>query len=287
MTTLRVIILGDIVGRSGRQAVAQQLPIIRKQYEPDLVIANAENAANGTGLTPELFRKLRDAGVDAMTLGDHVYKKQQIVTVLDQESVITRPANLPAKARGKRWMSLSTPKGNVYVITVLGRIFMNLPAADPFVTVDEIIASLPEKNPMVIVEIHAEATSEKQAMGWYLNGRAAVVFGTHTHVATADARILAPHVGPSAQQQGGTAFGGTAYITDLGMCGPQESVLGRQVAPVLAHMTTAMPAPFDVAEGDPRVCGVFVEIDAQTRRARAIERIEFKADPTKPPFTAV
>jgi len=260
---------------------------IRQRYQPDLVIANAENAANGSGLTPELYRKLCQAGVDGMTLGDHIYKKQQIVTVLEQESNITRPANLPAGAKGKRWMKLQSPRGSIYVVTLLGRIFMNLPAADPFVTIDEILATLPEKDAIVLVEIHAEATSEKQAMGWYLNGRVAAVVGTHTHVATADTRILAPQAGPSAQQKAGGMLTGTAYMTDLGMCGPQESVLGRQIAPVLTHMTTSMPAPFDVAEGDPRVCGIFVEIDLKTRLACAVERIELAADPTKPPFTAV
>jgi metallophosphoesterase (TIGR00282 family) len=287
MTTLRIVMLGDIVGRPGRQAVAQQMATIRQRYQPDLVIANAENAANGSGLTPELYRKLCQAGVDGMTLGDHIYKKQQIVTVLEQESNITRPANLPAGAKGKRWMKLQSPRGSIYVVTLLGRIFMNLPAADPFVTIDEILATLPEKDAIVLVEIHAEATSEKQAMGWYLNGRVAAVVGTHTHVATADTRILAPQAGPSAQQKAGGMLTGTAYMTDLGMCGPQESVLGRQIAPVLTHMTTSMPAPFDVAEGDPRVCGIFVEIDLKTRLACAVERIELAADPTKPPFTAV
>jgi len=286
MTTLRVVMLGDIVGRPGRQAVAQQMEAIRQRYQPDLVIANAENAANGSGLTPELYRKLCQAGLDGMTLGDHIYKKQQIVSVLEQENNITRPANLPANAKGKRWMKLQTPRGSLYVITVLGRIFMNLPAADPFVTLDELLATLPDKDAMVLVEVHAEATSEKQAIGWYLNGKVAAVVGTHTHVATADARILSRQAGPSSQQKVGGMQAGTAYMTDLGMCGPQESVLGRQIAPVLTHMTTAMPAPFDVAEGDPRVCGVFIEIDVKSRLAVAIERIEYVADNSKPPFTA-
>lgn len=287
MEMLGVIYLGDIVGRSGRQAVAQQLPAIRQKYQPDLVIANAENAANGSGLTPELFRKLQAAGIDAMTLGDHVYKKQQIAHVLETEACIVRPANLPSAAKGKRWMTLPTPKGNVHVLLVLGRIFMNMPAADPFVTAQEIIAQLPEKNPMVILEAHCEATSEKQALGWHFNNRVAAVIGSHTHVATADARILPSHAGHAAARRPTGSVTGTAYITDMGMCGPHESVLGRAIEPVLKHMTTAMPAPFDVAEGDPRVNGVYLKIDPATGLTAHIERVEFAADPAKPPFTAV
>ncbi len=268
---------GDIVGGPGRRAVAQLLPELRTAYQPDIVLANAENAANGSGLTPDLFRRIAVSGVDAMTLGDHVYKKAEIVATLETAPNLIRPANLPAGAKGRRWMKVDPMKDGqvnrdlppLYVFTVLGRIFMNLPAGDPFVTVDEILAGLPQKDPLVLVEVHAEATSEKQALGWYLDGRAAAVVGTHTHVATADARVLP---------------GGTAYQTDLGMCGPMTSILGRSIAPVLTHMTTAMHAPYDVAEGDPRVNGVFIEIDPVSRRATAIERFERKANVNAAPF---
>jgi len=274
---IRIVMLGDIVGRPGRQAVAQQIPVIREKWKPDLILANAENAANGTGITPEHYRKLRDAGLAGMTLGDHAYKKVHIVETLERESDIIRPANFPAGARGKGWMRVPFPAGSaaagrsLFVITVLGRIFMNPPVDDPFATVERILRELPEKDPIVLVEIHAEATSEKQAVGWQFNGRVSAVVGTHTHVPTADARILNL---------------GTAYITDLGMCGPQESILGRDIDRVLTYMLTTMPAPFDVAEGDPRVCGVMIEIDEKNRKATAIERIELKADPNGPPFTA-
>lgn len=282
---LRVVMLGDIVGRPGRLAVAQQMPAIRQRWRPDLVIVNAENAANGTGLTPELYRKICEAGVDGVTLGDHVYKKRQITSVLEREGNIIRPANLPVGAVGRPWMRLTPPGNpnlsNVYVITVLGRLFMNLPVNDPFAIVEQMLAQLPERDPVVIVEVHAEATSEKQALGWHFNGRVAAVLGTHTHVPTADARILPPTRPGTPQRRGGTAF-----ITDLGMCGPYHSVLGRQIDPVLTHMTTAMPAPFDVAEGDPRVCGVCLEIETETRTATSIERIELSANPNVPPFTA-
>jgi 2',3'-cyclic-nucleotide 2'-phosphodiesterase len=266
---LRVVMLGDIVGQVGLAAAIGQIPVLRQRHRPHLLLANAENAANGSGLTPEQYRKLREAGIDGVTLGDHVYKKAQIVRCLETESTLIRPANLPAGAVGRTWMRLQPtaqegdpadgPLPEVFVTTVLGRVFASLPADDPFAAADRVLSQLPVIKPIVLVEIHAEATSEKQAMGWYLDGRVAAVLGTHTHVATADARVLPK---------------GTAYITDLGMTGPHESVLGRRIDRVLKHMTTAMHAPFDVADGDLRVCGVMVRIDTDTRRAVAIERIE-------------
>lgn len=286
--TLRIVFLGDIVGRPGWLAVRQQIPVIRERYAPSLILANAENAANGSGLTPELYAKIRDAGVHGMTLGDHVYRKQQIFGVLEREADIIRPANLPAGATGKRWMKLQ-PEGQgmppVYVVTLLGRLFMNLPADSPFTTIDAVLAELPEPRPIVIVEMHAEATSEKQAMGWYLNGRAAAVLGTHTHIPTNDARVLPAN--PEAQTTNRYGVGGgTAYITDLGMSGPYDSVIGRSIRRVLDHMTTGMPHPFDVAEGEPRVCGVVIDIDPSSRRAVAIEPLILKADTNAPPFVA-
>ncbi len=280
---IRLVMLGDIVGRPGRQAVAQLLPTIRNRWRADLIIANAENAANGSGLSSSLYKKLCVAGVDGITLGDHIYKRLDIVDTLESQPNITRPANLPATAKGKRWMRLEVPRVNrsVYVVTLLGRLFMhNMPADDPFATFEAVARELPEVDPIIIVEIHAEATSEKQAMGWYLNGRVSLVAGTHTHVATADARILPIHT------YGRSPAGGTAYITDLGMCGPHHSVLGRKVERVLKKMTTGMPVPFDVAEEDPRVCGVYVEIDEASGRALAIERIELAADTAAPPFAS-
>lgn len=286
---IRIMILGDIVGAPGRLAVAQQLPHLRERWAPALVLANAENVAGGSGLTPELYTKLCAAGVDGMTLGDHVYKKKQIVSVLEREANLIRPANLPAGAKGKTWMRLRAGEGagapQVYVFTLLGRLFMPLTCDEPFAAADRMLAQLPERDPIVLVEAHAEATSEKEALGWYLNGRVACVFGTHTHVPTADARLL-PHQSPGLPARAVNAHGSTAYITDLGMCGPHDAILGRRVDRVLTHMTTAMPAPFDVAEGNPRVNGIIVDIDAQTHRATHIERIDIAADVNKPPFTA-
>lgn len=262
--------LGDIVGSPGLAATIQQLPLIRDRYRPHLLLANAENAANGSGLTPDQFKRLHAAGVDGITLGDHVFKKAQIVPCLEREQTLIRPVNLPSGAAGRGVMRLKPrpqeddPPGvampDVYVTTVLGRVFASLPADDPFAAVDHVLDELPtSRHAIVVVEVHAEATSEKQALGWYLDGRVAAVLGTHTHVATADAKVLPK---------------GTAYITDLGMSGPHESVLGRRIDRVLKHMTTAMHAPFDVAEGDLRVCGVVVEIDTETGKATSIERIE-------------
>ena len=288
--SLRIVFLGDIVGGPGCKAVTQLVPVIRERWNPGLVIANAENAANGTGLTPELYKKLCGRGIDAITLGDHVYKKKQIVQALQSESNIIRPANLSGGAVGKRWMCVrpNTDNGGagpgVYVVTVLGRIFMNMPANDPFAAVDAILDEIPERDPIVIVEVHAEATSEKIAMGWHLNGRVTAVVGTHTHTPTADARILPAQVDGTGTLSPGA--GGTAYISDLGMTGPHDSVLGRRADRVVAHMTTNMPFPFDVAEGNPRVQGVVIDIDLTSKRATAIEAIDVPADVQKPPFAA-
>lgn len=273
--SIRLIMLGDIVGTPGIRAVQQLMGRIRERWRPDLVIANAENACDGSGLTPRLYAELREAGVDGMTLGDHVYRRVQIAKVLERESNIIRPANISRQAAGQRWMRLrvpgprNTPGPDVYVVTLLGRIFPTLPADDPFETIDAVLGQLPDLQPIVLVEVHAEATSEKVALAHFLDGRVAAVVGTHTHVPTADARLLTH---------------GTAFITDLGMCGPRESVIGRRIDRVLTFMTTAMPAPFDVAEGDPRINGVFLEIDPATRKATAIERIELEADPMAAPF---
>ncbi len=284
--TVRIAVLGDIVGAPGRLALAQQIDALHERWSVDLILANAENCANGSGLTPQLYRKLCDAGVDGMTLGDHVYKKKQIVSVLEQQANIIRPANLSGQAIGQGHMKLTTKSGiDVHIITLLGRLFMPIPANDPFDCVHQILAKLPKTGAIVLVEIHAEASSEKVALGWFLNGRATCVFGTHTHVATADARILpAPGSDPTLPQMGSRT--GTAYITDIGMTGAMDSVLGRRADRVVAQMTTSIPTPFDVAEINPRVNGIVLKADAESGRAISIERIELAADPTKPPFVA-
>ncbi|MEM6393610.1 MAG: TIGR00282 family metallophosphoesterase [Planctomycetota bacterium] len=287
---MRLLLLGDIVGPPGLLALRQQLPVLRDQHQPDWVIANAENAANGSGLTPELYRKLKDAGVDAMTLGDHALRKKQIFKTLQEAPDLIRPANLPAAAPGRGTMTLSKPGlPDVHVITLLGRLFMTgVQADDPFAALDRYVASLPNqgKRQVVVTEIHAEVTSEKVAMGWHASGRASVVFGTHTHIPTHDARILPAGVPGSGGPLGPPPIPHTAYITDLGMTGPYDSVLGRAVDKVLPFMTTARPQPFDVADlhAAPTVHGIAVRLDPNSGRALAIEPLAQPADVSSAPF---
>lgn len=257
---LRVLALGDIVGRPGRIVVHQKLPEVVRSKKVDLVVANGENIAGGSGITPNLFHKLRSYGVDVVTLGDHVFKRQEIAQTLVGSERIIRPANLSHQAAGKGYTIVTTAANHpVAVMNLMGRIYMNLPCDDPFAAADRIMSSLPAGVRAVVCDMHAEATSEKVGMAHHLDGRVSLVFGTHTHIPTADARILP---------------GGTAAITDVGMCGPYDSVLGRRKDRVLKFMTTNMPHNFEVATHDVRLCGVLVEIDAQTGRAQAIERVE-------------
>lgn len=284
--TLKIAILGDIVGTPGRQAAAAAVPVLREQHGAHLILANAENAANGSGLTPELYRKLSDAGIDGFTLGDHAFRKQQVYATLESEANIIRPVNLPAKARGKGTMVLtamgeSGQQHRVHVVTLIGQLFMNtMRGSDPFAAADRAIGEIKSKDPhaIVIVEMHAEATSEKVAMGWHLNGRAACVFGTHTHVPTADARLLpTPGDDESIPGQAWLGVGRTAYITDLGMTGPYDSVLGRRADRVVKHMTTSLPAAFDVAEGVGTARGIIIEVDPVNGLAVGIDTVSLPA----------
>src|SRR5438874_2111743 len=250
---LRILALGDIVGRPGRQVVHQKLPALVREKQIDLVIANAENIAGGSGITQNLFHKLRSYGVDVVTLGDHIYKKVDIVPTLQSSERIVRPANLSSQAAGRPFTVLTTNSGvPVAVFSLLGRIYINLPADDPFAAADRALNEIPRQVRICVCDIHAEATSEKVALGHWLDGRCALIFGTHTHVPTADAKILP---------------GGSAYISDVGMCGPYDSVLGRRKDKVLKYMTAQMPVPFDVATNDVRMCGLLTEIETETGRA--------------------
>jgi metallophosphoesterase (TIGR00282 family) len=273
MPTITLAFLGDIFGSPGRMAVQQQIGQLRQDHQPDLVIANAENAKSGSGLSPELYRKIRGYGIDAITLGDHVFRDREIVSILESPNEpISRPANLAAKAPGRVLIKIPpTDKRTrtVYVITVLGRIFLSLPADDPFATVDRVISQIPESNPLVIVEAHMEATSEKAALANYLDGRVSLVVGTHTHVPTADARIL-PR--------------GTGFITDVGMCGPYNSIIGRDVESVVRHMTTGVHVSYGMGSGDEAMCGVIAKIDQTTGRCIEIQRVQYDADRSKLPF---
>jgi metallophosphoesterase (TIGR00282 family) len=257
---IRILALGDVVGRPGRQVICQQLPALVRQRQIDLVVCNAENIAGGSGITTKLFHKIRSYGVDVVTLGDHVYRRPDIIMTMQNSERIVRPANLPRVAAGKPYTIVQTPSGiSVAVFNVLGRIFVNFPADDPFAAADDVIADVGNRAKVMVCDVHAEATSEKVALGHHMDGRVSLVFGTHTHIPTADAKILP---------------GGSGYISDVGMCGPYDSVLGRRKDRVLKYMTTSMQQAFEVATGDVRMCGVLGEIDADTGRCVAIERIE-------------
>jgi 2',3'-cyclic-nucleotide 2'-phosphodiesterase len=262
---IRILCLGDIVGRPGRKVVEQKLKGLVRDRKIDLVIANSENIAAGSGITTNLFHKVRAYGVDVVTLGDHAFRKADIVPTLQTSERIVRPANLAQQAAGRTHTVVTSESGvQVGIFCMLGRIFMNnLPSDDPFATADKVLRQLPTGVKVIVLDMHAEASSEKVAMGHYLDGRCSLVFGTHTHIPTADAKVLA---------------GGTAFISDLGMCGPYDSVLGRRKDKVLRFMTTSMPTQFDVATGDVRLCGALAEIDDTTGKAISIERIEVQGD---------
>jgi metallophosphoesterase (TIGR00282 family) len=255
---MRLLFIGDVVGRPGRDIVCRAVPRLVAERQLDLVIANAENAAGGSGLTPEIYRELVAAGVDGITLGDHVYRRREIIPVLERESNIVRPANLPDEAPGRVWATVTARDGTrVGIFTLLGQLFMK-PADSPFRLADRVLAALPADVKVRFLDFHAEATSEAQMMGRYLDGRVAAVLGTHTHVPTADECVFP---------------GGTAFQCDVGMTGPFESILGRRIDRVMETRLTANPTQFDVAEGDVRLCGSIVDVDATTGQATAIERV--------------
>jgi metallophosphoesterase (TIGR00282 family) len=258
---VKVLCIGDVVGRPGRRVLATQLVSVVQEHAIDAVIVNAENAAGGSGLTPQIYEKLLKYGANLITLGDHCYRKREIVPILEQADNIVRPANLSPAAAGQDFAIYRTAKGlSVAVVTLIGRIYMK-PADCPYAKIDSLLLKLREKADFVFVEMHAEATSEKRAMGYYLDGRVSGVFGTHTHVMTADAQVLPK---------------GTAYITDLGMTGAHDSVLGRKAECVIRAFRTQMPCPFELAAGDVRMSGVIVTLDSRTKLAEAIEPIQVR-----------
>lgn len=263
----RALVVGDVVGKPGRRALAAVLPGLLRTRRLDVIIVNAENAAGGSGITPPIFNEVRALGIDVVTLGDHVYRKKEIVPLLVESDRLVRPLNLPAEAAGRGWTVVESQSGFPFaVVVLLGRTFMK-PAACPFHAADEALRDIGDRARLVFVEMHAEATSERIAMGWHLDGRATAVYGTHTHVQTADERVLP---------------GGTAYISDIGMTGPHDGILGRKKEKVLSALVTGMPTHFDVALGDLRVCGAVITADTQTGRATAIERVAVPADLASP-----
>ncbi|CAI8264891.1 MAG: Uncharacterised protein [Opitutia bacterium UBA7350] len=257
-----VLFLGDIVGRPGRTFVRQRLPELRAQWEVNCVIANAENAAGGAGLTAKISEELLTSGVDAITLGDHVWDQRNFENEIHTLECVCRPANLPNNNPGRIYLVIENEGFRLGVATVLGRNFMGIKAdACPFKTSDNLLKVLKEQEncDAVFIEAHMEATSEKIALGWHLDGRAAAVIGTHTHVPTADGRIL-PR--------------GTAYLSDAGMCGSYASVLGREIEPVTASFLDGMKRRFPVAKGDVRIAGALIQIDPLTGLASSFERVE-------------
>ena len=254
----RILFIGDVVGSPGRKIVVQSLPHLRIRLGLDLVICNAENAAGGSGLTQNTYDDLREAGVDAFTLGDHAYRKDEIHNLFGRSDRLCRPANFPPEAPGPDLVMVQTRTGTpVAVFTVLGRTFMG-PADCPLRASDRILAQVGDAAKIIVCDLHAEATSEKQMIGRYLDGRVTAVLGTHTHVATADEQIFQ---------------GGTAYQSDVGMTGPYESVIGRRYDRVLTNAQTALPQHFDVATGDPRLSASLLEVDSSTGRASSIHRL--------------
>jgi 2',3'-cyclic-nucleotide 2'-phosphodiesterase len=260
---LNILCIGDIVGRPGRRIIADKLKPLVKELGIDCVIANAENAAGGSGLTPQIYDKLLRYGVNLITLGDHTYRKRDIIPTLETADNIVRPANFSASAAGRGTALYRTGKGpTVAVVALIGRLFMK--GSDcPYNAIDRILPQLRQKAEVIIVDFHAEATSEKIAMGYHLDGRVGLCFGTHTHVVTADERILPK---------------GTAYITDIGMTGAHDSVLGRGVESVLKSFRTQMPFPFEIATGDVRMNGVLVTVESNANKAERIERIRVNAE---------
>ena len=252
---VRVLLIGDIVGRPGRQIVERLLPMLRRQERLDLVVANAENAAGGSGLTPAIYAQLRQAGVDVITLGDHAYRRRELLPLLEQTDRIVRPANYPPEAPGRSWTVVETAEGiPVAIFTLLGRIFMP-PVDCPLRAADRVLAELPTQVRVILVDVHAEATSDKQLLARHLDGRVSAVLGTHTHVPTADETILP---------------GGTAFQCDVGMTGPHDSIIGRRIDRVLETVRTQRPTHFEVASQDVRLQGTIVEVDPDTGRTTAI-----------------
>ena len=255
---MRILMIGDVVGRPGRRTVGAVLPDLRRQEQVDLVVCNGENSAGGRGLTPETAEELMGYGVDVITSGNHIFHQREIISYLDQDVPVLRPLNYPAGVPGRGHTIVRVAGGmQVLVVNICGRV--NLMDLDsPFQRIDRLFRDFTTIPTIVFVDFHAETTSEKLAMGWFLDGRASAVVGTHTHVPTADARLLRH---------------GTAYVTDVGMVGPYNSILGDKIEPIVGHFLTQMPARFEVADGAVAFNSVIIDID-DTGRAHSIRRID-------------
>lgn len=254
----RILFLGDVVGEPGRKAVTDLLPRMREELQVDFAIVNGENSAAGRGITPKIAIGLMRAKADVITTGDHIWDQKEIYSFLGDEPRLLRPANYPVGTPGGGSIVLQTKKCKVGVINLQGRTFMREALENPFTAATALVDQMRQETPVIFVDFHAEATSEKVAMGWHLDGKVSAVVGTHTHVPTADERVLPQ---------------GTAFQSDAGMCGPMDSVIGSQIEPVLEKFHTQMPAKFGVARGPVRLNGALITVDAATGRAVAIERV--------------
>lgn len=258
---ITILFSGDIVGNPGRKAIRELLPVLRQRHAVDCVIANGENAAGGSGLTPDVVAELIGCGVQVLTSGDHIWRNKAVYEIISREERLLRPANYPAGAPGRGSVVITLDRGvKVGVLNLLGRVFMRL-ADCPFSAAAREIEALRAETTLIVVDIHAEATSEKIAMARYLDGKVTAVIGTHTHVPTADEQILP---------------GGTAYLTDAGMTGPTVSILGREIGPVISHFLTQLPERFNVASEGIEFQGVLVRADEKTGKAVGIERVREK-----------
>ena len=263
--SLKILFIGDIVGSPGRAAVKTLLPTIRKKEDIDVVVANAENSAGGSGITARTARDLFQSGCDVLTSGDHVWRRPEIVELLHREANVLRPANFPKMTPGKGSVIFKTEAGlKVGVICLLGRVFIDALVESPFKAVVDEIKILKAETPVILVDIHAEATSEKVALGWFLDGEVSAVLGTHTHIQTADESILPK---------------GTAYITDVGMTGPYDSFTGRKKEKIIERFLTGMPTRFELGTEDIQLHGVVLEVDEKTGKALAIKRVRERLQP--------
>lgn len=254
---MNVLMIGDVVAKPGRLAVLERIQDLREQHEIDLAVMNAENVAGGFSITPPIGEQLFTAGIDVMTSGNHIFDKREAIDYIARQPRLLRPANYPANTPGSGLWSGEVNGFSVAVMNLMGRVFMP-PSEDPFRRADELLASVPDETKVRLVDMHAEATSEKVAMGWYLDGRVSAVVGTHTHVQTADERILPQ---------------GTAYLTDIGMTGSYAGVIGMNRADVIARFTSVTARRADHASGQVRICGAVIDVDESTGRARSISRL--------------
>jgi 2',3'-cyclic-nucleotide 2'-phosphodiesterase len=257
---MNILCLGDVVGKPGRQAIEGLLEGLKSEFSLDCVVANSENAAGGSGLTPRVANYMFDMGCDVLTMGDHVWDQKELVNNLDEMDFVIRPANFPSVTPGKGWCIKELSSGiKIGVINLLGRVFMRYNVSCPFNALKEIVEEIRKETDIIIVDMHAEATSEKVAIGHFIDGQVSAVVGTHTHIQTADDRVL-----PN----------GTAYITDMGMNGPWDSVIGQRKEEIIERFLKSMPIKFQLAENDVKLQGVVVDIDENTGKARKITRIQ-------------